>query len=319
MNEQMSRRAMLAAAGVAVGVGMMKGTGVARAADAAAAGPAKDTFNYCLNTSTIQGQKLSLYQQIDVASKAGYNAIELWYRDIDAYVKQTGPIPELKKRLEDGGLVLEDVISFPKWIVDDPEARKQGLEAAKREFDIVKRIGGKRMAAPPVGATDQPNINLLQVAKRYKDLCDVAQTFDITTMVEMWGFSKCLNKLGEVTLVAAESGHRNACVLPDVYHFHKGGSDFNGLRLLSAGAVQVFHMNDYPAEPAPDQIKDEHRIYPGDGVAPLTSILKDVRAVNPNCVLSLELFNRELWKQDALVVAKTGLEKMKAAVAKSLA
>ena len=32
-------------------------------------------------------------------------------------------------------------------------------------------------------------------------------------------------------------------------------------------------------------------------------------------VLSLELFNREYWKQDANDVAKVGLEKMKAAVA----
>jgi hypothetical protein len=34
-------------------------------------------------------------------------------------------------------------------------------------------------------------------------------------------------------------------------------------------------------------------------------------------MLSLELFNRELWKQDPLVVARTGLEKIKALVAKT--
>jgi hypothetical protein len=30
-----------------------------------------------------------------------------------------------------------------------------------------------------------------------------------------------------------------------------------------------------------------------------------------NKVLSLELFNQDYWKQDALTVAKTGLEKMR--------
>ena len=34
--------------------------------------------------------------------------------------------------------------------------------------------------------------------------------------------------------------------------------------------------------------------------------------------LSLELFNPEYWQQDALVVARTGLEKMKAVVAAAL-
>jgi hypothetical protein len=36
-------------------------------------------------------------------------------------------------------------------------------------------------------------------------------------------------------------------------------------------------------------------------------------------VLSLELFNPTYWKQDALVVARTGVEKMKRAVARALA
>ena len=36
------------------------------------------------------------------------------------------------------------------------------------------------------------------------------------------------------------------------------------------------------------------------------------------CPLSLELFNPNYWKQDGLEVAKTGLEKTKAAVTKAL-
>ena len=36
-------------------------------------------------------------------------------------------------------------------------------------------------------------------------------------------------------------------------------------------------------------------------------------------VVSLELFNRDYWKQDAFEVAKTGLQKTKDAVAKAFA
>jgi hypothetical protein len=35
-------------------------------------------------------------------------------------------------------------------------------------------------------------------------------------------------------------------------------------------------------------------------------------------MLSLELFNRDYWKQDAFVVARTGLVKMQAAVRNGL-
>jgi sugar phosphate isomerase/epimerase len=103
-------------------------------------------------------------------------------------------------------------------------------------------------------------------------------------------------------------------VLADVYHLHKGGSGFGGVRLLSGAALQVFHMNDYPAKPPRGTITDAHRVYPGDGVAPLRQVLRDLRALGFRGVLSLELFNREYWKQDALTVARTGLEKMRAVV-----
>jgi sugar phosphate isomerase/epimerase len=119
-------------------------------------------------------------------------------------------------------------------------------------------------------------------------------------------------------MVAIESGHPNACILVDVYHLHKGGSGFTGLKQLGPAALQVFHMNDYPANPPREKITDADRVYPGDGVAPLAAMLRDLHALGFRGLLSLELFNRGYWKQDALVVAKTGLEKMRAVVKKAL-
>ena len=58
---------------------------------------------------------------------------------------------------------------------------------------------------------------------------------------------------------------------------------------------------------------------PGDGIAPIPQILGDVYANGCRAMLSLELFNPDYWKQDALAVAKLGLAKMKAVVQKALA
>ena len=135
---------------------------------------------------------------------------------------------------------------------------------------------------------------------------------------EVWGFSKALSRLGETAFVAIESAHPDATILPDIYHLFKGGSGFDGLRLLSSSAVQVFHVNDYPADLPRDKIADRDRVYPGDGIAPMTEILRSVIRPDRPIVLSLELFNPEYWKQDALQVARTGLEKTKAAVAKAV-
>jgi sugar phosphate isomerase/epimerase len=57
---------------------------------------------------------------------------------------------------------------------------------------------------------------------------------------------------------------------------------------------------------------------PGDGVAPFDKIIKQLHTINPGMVFSLELFNREYWKQDPLQVAKLGLERMKGVVSANL-
>ena len=82
--------------------------------------------------------------------------------------------------------------------------------------------------------------------------------------------------------------------------------------------LKVLHINDYPAKPERPEIVDANRVYPGDGVAPLKTLLCDLRRLGFRGALSLELFNRDYWQQDAMVVARTGLEKVKAVVRSSL-
>ena len=140
----------------------------------------------------------------------------------------------------------------------------------------------------------------------------------IVPQLELWGRSKTLSRLGEVAYAITEAAHPHACALLDIFHIYRGGSDFAGLRMFNGAAMHVLHVNDYPADPPRDKITDAQRVYPGDGVAPVVQVLRDLHAAGFRGMLSLELFNRDLWKQDPLVVARTGLEKIKALVAKAI-
>jgi 2-keto-myo-inositol isomerase len=309
MTAAISRRDLLAGAAVA---------GLTGAAGAAQKQPNRDPFIYSLNTSTISGQKLPITAEVDIAAKAGYQAIEPWIRELEAYSESGGNLRDLGARIRDAGLRVESAIGFTEWIVDDEGRRRKGLEDSRRSMDMVRQIGGRRLAAPPVGATNQADLSLLRASERYRALLEVGANIGVVPQVEVWGFSRSLSRLGECAMIAIESGHPQACVLADVYHLYKGGSGFTGLRLLSSAAAQVFHMNDYPAKPGRAEITDAHRVYPGDGVAPLQAALRDLRRAGFGGVLSLELFNREYWKQDPLAVARTGLEKMRAVARASL-
>lgn len=274
-------------------------------------------FIYCLNTATIMGQRLKLPQQVEVAAKVGYQAIEPWTRDIHAFVKAGGSLAEIKKRLSDLNMTVEDAIGFAQWIVDDDARRAAGLEEAKRDMDVVAQLGGKRIAAPAAGASGANDkvIDLRVVAERYHALCEIGQKMGVQPMVEVWGPSKNLTRLSDAVFVALESRHPLACVLPDVYHLYKGNSDIDNMHLLSHACLPMIHFNDYPGTIDRSKISDGDRIMPGDGIAPIRKILGSFKAMGGKTVLSLEIFNRQYWAIDAERCAREGLEKMKAAVA----
>ncbi len=316
---KLSRRAALSRTGAIMGI-TLAGQYL-KAAPASPETPATkrgEPFLFCLNTATIRGQKLGLVKEIEIAAQAGYQGIEPWISSIEDYTKGGGSLKDVKKRLDDLGLSVESAIGFSQWLVDDDAKRAQGLERAKYELDLVAQLGGKRLAAPPAGATDTPGLDLLKAADRYRALLELGDQSGVAPQLELWGFSKSFYRLGQCVCTAIETGHPKACVLADIYHLYKGGSDFHGLKLLAENTVQVLHVNDYPNDPPRDQINDSFRVYPGDGSGPVVEILRVLHATGGRKVLSLEVFNRKYWEQDPLEVARTGLEKMKAVARKAL-
>lgn len=307
----MTRREMLAMTSATVAAtAMTNGTKAAEPTE---------PFGYSLNTSTIRGQKIAVDEEARLAAKAGYNGFEPWIAELQGFVSKGGVLKDLGKLLADSGLKVESTIGFARWIVDDDLERQKGLDDAKRDMEMVLAIGGTRIAAPPVGATDKAITDLQVIADRYRKLAELGARVGVIPEAEIWGFSKTMSKLGETVHIAMESAHPKACVLPDVYHLFRGGSGFEGLRLLQGKAIGIFHVNDYPKDKDRSVIKDADRVYPGDGVAPLNEVFRTLRDIGYRGMLSLELFNPDYYKQDAFEVVKTGLAKTKAAVKSALA
>lgn len=321
-NRGISRREAARRIGLAIGAvgffGSIRERIIQEAQGADATTAQKTEFVYCLNTGTIRGQRLSIDKIVEVAAKAGFNAIEPWINEIEDYRKAGNSLSDLRKKIADLGLTVESAIGFPQWAVNDDAQRAKGVERAKYEMDLMAQIGGKRVATPPSGVNRTPGLDLMKVVERYRVLLEIGDQIGVVPQLEFWGASANLNKLSQCMFVAIETGHPKACVLPDVFHMYKGGSDFNGLKLCSAQAIQVFHINDYPADPPREQINDGARVMPGDGIAPLTQILRDLNAAGGRKVLSLELFNKKYYEMDALEAARIGIEKMKAMVKKAL-
>jgi 2-keto-myo-inositol isomerase len=314
-SDSLNRRDIFKTGGLLLGAAAL----TSGASPARAAAPS-GSFRYCLNMSTIRGLRdakktLNIVEEVEVAAKAGYDAIEPWIRKLKDYVDGGGSLKDLGKRIADHGLTVESAIGFAGWIVDDEAKRKAGLEEMKRDMDWLAQIGGKRIAAPPAGAYRGEPVDLDAATERYRKVLEIGDETGITPQIEMWGGNPSIGTVEKAIYIAIRSGHPKACFLGDVYHAYKGGCDFDGLRLLSPQAMQVFHFNDYPADPPIETIKDKDRVYPGDGIAPISEILRNFAYVGAYPVLSLELFNETYWRRPALENAATGLRKMKECVA----
>jgi len=105
-----TRRELLLSAGLLTG-GMALES-VAAVPEVAVSLPLHQRVRYCLNASTVMGQKLPLEEFVDLAAKAGYQGIEPWTRDIQAYVDAGKSLPDLAKRIADHGLRVESTIGF---------------------------------------------------------------------------------------------------------------------------------------------------------------------------------------------------------------
>ncbi|MFN8208987.1 MAG: sugar phosphate isomerase/epimerase [Bacteroidales bacterium] len=268
------------------------------------------TFRFCLNTSTISGQNPGLFGYLDIASRAGYDGVELWVRDVEEWQKQGKSLAALKKKISDCKLSVENAIGFAQWMVPDESLRKAGMQQMKNEMEMMAELGCIRIAAPPSGVKPESMPDLFKVASRYKELIDLGRKTGVMPQLEFWGASGTLYHLGQALMVTAAANDPDVHILADVFHMYRGDSGFESLKMLNGNLIEIFHVNDFVSSIPREQQKDSDRVYPGDGAAPWKLILSELKRMGGSKVLSVELFNETYWKEDALKVAVTALKKM---------
>jgi len=264
-------------------------------------------FRYCLNTSTVSGQDPGILKYIEIAADAGYDGIEVWVRDVKAYLEEGNSAASLKQYIEEHGITVENAIGFAPWI----SGGTSGMDQMKEEMELLASIGGKRIAAPPAGVPSDRPLDFFMAGEKYAEILELGRQTGVMPQLEFWGASPVMWHIGQALMVASCANDPDVRLLPDVYHMFRGGSGYESLKMLNGNMIEIFHMNDYVDTIPRSEQTDADRVYPGDGSAPIKQILSDLKNMGGGKVLSIELFNRTYWEQDPQSVAKTALDKMK--------
>ncbi len=137
-----------------------------------------------LNTSTLLHYKLDVDVQIDMVADAGFDGVELWMRDIKAYLEKGGTSEQLKRKLEDQGANPGKYNRlFNKWCSDDPEERKKAIDQLREEMTIIAGLGGKYIAAPVQGLKSLDSTKFDEYSERYNAILELGDETGVTPMM----------------------------------------------------------------------------------------------------------------------------------------
>lgn len=312
----LSRRAFLQSASLgasALAVSSCAGTALRTSRSTPRFQSGRSPWPLCLDFATIRPS--STRDKIRIAAEAGYDAIEPWEGDLDAFEKEGGNLKDLGQEIADLGLFVPSVIGLWGAIPATREEFDRSLVGSRRRMRQAADIGARHIQVVPQPARPWSEFDPAWAAERYRELLEIGlNDYGISPALVFVEFLPGVRRMGQAAAIALDADHPRAKIIPDVFHMHIGGSGFTGLRHLDGDFIAIFQINDAPEADPGVKPQDTDRVYPGDGVLPLPEILRDLYGTGYRGCLSVELYNPTYWAQDHLEVARTGLEKTLAVV-----
>lgn len=266
-------------------------------------------FIYSLNSSTIK--PTPILEKIRIASEVGYRAIELWHDDIDAHLESGGTLADIRKAVDDRGLLVPTTIFLKQWWDTEGVEYQQAMDEIRRRLEQSAAVGALHaIAGPPLSGAGDFDFG----ARQYAKLLAVGREFGVKPVMEYLGFANEVNTIEIALEIMTKCGDADATTVVDPFHCFRGGGGVEGIAKLRPEQIAISHFNDAPAEPPREQQHDPDRVMPGEGCIDLKRYIELLRQIGYDRCISLELFRRDLWEQDPREVAKVGLEKMRAVV-----
>jgi sugar phosphate isomerase/epimerase len=204
----------------------------------------------------------ALRERVEAASGAGYTGLGLVHEDFVFNAKAIG-YPAMKRMFDDHGIVHIEVEFLGDWFESGEKKaasdriRKDLLEAAfeLRARDI--KCAGEMW-------TDACDVS--KMGDAFASVCEDAQTVGATIAMEILPMSN-VRTIETARAIVEHAGQPNGGLCLDIWHFARGGIDFEKIRSLPTSMINSVELDDAAAEPHGSLWEDTlyHRLYPGEG------------------------------------------------------
>jgi len=270
------------------------------AARGAPAAASKMTLAIHQNTSSRAGFR----QSLEGWSRAGIRQVEIAGNLLDEFLK-TESLATAHRLLTDLGLTPVSCNGGAlQGLWEQNPNRPAALDALKKRCEMFATLGLKRIYSTT--ATPQQKVtaeDYKPVPDSMREVGEIARQFDMTAMAEFIRTSPLISTLPTLLKMTRAAGHPNMHPMLDCYHFWSGLNKLEDLDLLKPGELGHVHFQDVPDMPR-ELLDTVTRVIPGDGVSPLTTILRKLADKGYTGALSVELFLPKFQQGDPFEVAR---------------
>ncbi len=264
----------------------------------------------CINGATTM--PYTLEQDLEAAGKAGFDAVEIWSRKLDAYL-QDHDAGELRACLDAHGLRAASLC--PYGLVGFSDNREQ-LQAIERAAKVAAAIDCPVLLvcadAPPDDMDrDEAFETMAATARAYAER---SAAHGVKIAIEPLGRHPFIPGPREALEVIERAGHDSLGLMVDFFHYYKSGVPLDDIRAIPTELLLIVHVDDCEDLP-PADLTDQHRVYMGEGVLPLKDMMGILREKGYSGALSVEIFREEYWEKDPVeisVAAKAAYDRMMA-------
>ena len=276
------------------------------AARVAAAAAGRMTLALHQNTSSAAGYRKSL----EGWARAGITHVEPTAALLDDFLK-TDSLAAARRVLTDLGLTPVSGASGVTGLWEPNPGHATALDLFRKRCEMFAALGLTRIYAP-TSTTQKVTLDDYKTGvDQMREVGDIARQFRMTAMAEFIRTSSFISTLPTLLKMTREAAHPNLAPMLDCYHFWSGLNKLEDLDLIRPGEIGHVHFQDVPDMPR-ELLDSNTRVIPGDGISPLTRILRKLAEKGYAGALSVELFLPKYTQADPVELAREVRQKAEA-------
>jgi sugar phosphate isomerase/epimerase len=235
-------------------------------------------------------------------SRAGIKYVELSNVLLDDFLK-TEDLPAARRVLTDLGLTPVQGATGVTGLWEPNPNRYASIEKLKNRCETYATLGLRNVYATTLTTQNVLPDDYKTGADNMHEAGEIVRQFNLSLRIEFVRTSTFISTLPTLLKVTRAAAHPNLAPMFDCYHFWSGLNKLEDMDLILAGEIGHAHFQDVPDMPR-ELLDSSTRVIPGDGVSPLTRILKNLADKEYAGPLSVELFLPKFQQGDPFEVAR---------------